>query len=167
MIGWRAMSAADLADVHAIAQRLHGDHPEDVSVARERLALFPAGCRVLVDGSALIGYAVSHPWILGEPPALDTRLGRLPQHPTTYYVHDVAILPAGRGQGAAAAVLAHMMALSRAAGLDNLSLVAVSGSQAVWARLGFVPPAWPGMAGKLASYGEAAFMIRRLDEGVG
>ncbi|MFX9570760.1 GNAT family N-acetyltransferase, partial [Acinetobacter baumannii] len=64
----------------------------------ERLALFPAGSLIADRGGQPIGYAVAHPWLRGQPPALDSLLGAIPPGADCLYLHDVAILPAARGQ---------------------------------------------------------------------
>lgn len=163
-MSWRPMTPGDLPRVQALADAIHVDHPEDLAVLAERQRLYPPGCLMLTDGDEALGYALSHPWFLAEPPPLNQRLGRLPDAPTTYYVHDLALLPAARGRGFAAQAADRLAAHARAAGFDNLSLVAVSGSWLFWERAGFrVRPVGPGLEAKLAGYGaEAAFMVRAL-----
>ncbi len=41
-----------------------------------------------------------YPWRFGQPPKLNMRLHRLSDDADTFYIHDVAILPAARGGGA-------------------------------------------------------------------
>jgi hypothetical protein len=43
---WRAMAAADLPAVNALAERIHPSFPEDAAIFAERLRLYPDGCRV-------------------------------------------------------------------------------------------------------------------------
>ncbi|MGP9812142.1 GNAT family N-acetyltransferase [Rhodopseudomonas sp. NSM] len=162
---WRPMTAADLAAVNAVAAQVHVAFPEDAAVFAERLALYPAGCFVLGgDGDGISGYVVSHPWRIAEPPALDTLLGSLPSPASTYYIHDVALLPHGRGHGAGAAVIALLLRQAVAAGLDSISLVAVNGSRRFWHRLNFHEMENPALAAKLASYGpDACYMVRAVE----
>jgi hypothetical protein len=91
------MSAADLPPVMAVAEKVHPAFPEDREVFAERLRLYAAGCLVFHAGEDIAGYVVSHPWLAMNPPALNSRLGMLPDHAETYYVHDVALLPELRG----------------------------------------------------------------------
>jgi GNAT superfamily N-acetyltransferase len=155
------MTAADLPAVAAIADVVHVAHPEDTAVFAERLRLYAAGCRVLDGGGQALGYVLSHPGRFAEPPPLDTRLGALPEPATTYYVHDLALLPEARGSGAGSVVVGDLVRLARAAELANLSLVAVNDSAGFWRRQGFRPVADPGLDAKLASYGGGAqFMVR-------
>ncbi|MDO9708216.1 GNAT family N-acetyltransferase [Paracraurococcus lichenis] len=151
------MTAADLPAVQALADRIHLHHPESPAVFAERLALAPAGCRVLATGAALLGYAVSHPWTGAAPPALDTLLGALPPAPVAWHIHDIALAEAARGAGHAAAVLRALLA---AAPLPRATLVAIPGTGEVWARHGFRDAPCADRA-SLASYGEGArFMAR-------
>jgi ribosomal protein S18 acetylase RimI-like enzyme len=153
---WRPMTEADLPVVVALADRLHPHHPEQPAVFAERLALAPAGCRVLAAGGALLGYAVSHPWTGAGPPPLDTLLGALPARPAAWHVHDIALAPAARGAGHAGAVLRALLTDSP---LPRATLVALPGTGAFWARQGFRDAAADAAA--LASYGEGVrFMAR-------
>jgi len=156
---WRPMTSEDMLRVHALADEIHVDHPEDFEILAERQRLYPQGCLMLVEDGTTIGYALTHPWRFGEPPPLNRPLGRLPEQATTYYVHDVALLPAARGKGYAALAGALLRAHARAAGFDNLSLVAVNRSQAFWEKVGFRAVALPGLEAKLASYGPDAVLM--------
>jgi ribosomal protein S18 acetylase RimI-like enzyme len=159
---WRAMSAADLPDVQTIADAVHTAHPERPAVFAERLRLHAAGCLVLTDAAGTVsGYSLGHPWD-GPPPALDTLLRALPPAPTTFYIHDIALLPAARRRRAAADVIARLVDHARGMRLPSLSLVAVEGTAAVWQRLGFRPHP-QAYAEKLSSYGAGSVhMIRSL-----
>jgi len=173
-LNWRPMTPADLPLLLAIADVVHPSYPEDAAVFGERLALFPAGCLVLEPhrkdgvggpGAKLIGYILSHPWTYAAPPALNSPLGALPTPPTTYYIHDIALLPEARGTGAADAIVGQLIKLAETLGLPNLSLVAVNNSVAFWQRHGFVLTRVPALDAKLRSYDEAArFMVRAIGE---
>lgn len=145
---WCPMSKTDLPAVQAIAAEVHPDHPERPEVFAERLSLFPRGCFMLAAGG---GYAIAHPGILGCPPALDTLLGALPPCPDCLYLHDVALQPDRRGRGESRLLLTELQRLAADLGLHRLALVAVSGSEPVWQRLGFRRE-----AAATASYGGAA-----------
>lgn len=156
---WRPMSEADLPMVQALADRLHPHHPESPAIFAERLALAPAGCRVLTGGGVILGYAVTHPWTGAAPPALDKLLGALPPRPAAWHIHDIALHPVARGAGRAEAVLRALLA---AAGLQRATLVAIPGTGDYWARQGFqdVPVA---DVAALRSYGAGArFMARPI-----
>jgi ribosomal protein S18 acetylase RimI-like enzyme len=159
------MMAADLPALLAIADVVHPGYPEDVAVFEERLALFPPGCLLLERGAHPIGYILSHPWTYAAPPALNSLLGALPVPPTTYYIHDIALLPEARGTGAANAVIVQSIDLAKSLGLPNLSLVAVNDSVGFWRRQGFALTPIPALDAKLRSYDDAArFMTRAIGE---
>jgi len=167
-MSWRPMTAQDLAQVQILADRIHLDHPEDAQVFSERLRLYPQGCLVLEEDGRLIGYALTHPWYFGAPPALNSLLGEIPGEATTYYVHDVALLPEARGKGYAARAGERLVGHARDAGFGNLSLVAVNNSQAFWERLGFHVATVSGLKAKLLTYGPGAvLMVRELAQDLG
>ena len=98
------MTRADLPAVARIAAVVHPAYPEDPAVAAERLALDPAGCFVFDGADGPSAYLLSHRWVDGAPPALDTHLHALPAHPNVWYIHDIALMPETRGLGAARGV---------------------------------------------------------------
>lgn len=160
---WRAMAAADLPAVLAVADVVHPGFPERPEVFAERLALFAEGCHVLAHGDRVLGYIVSHPWFAGSPVPLDTLVERLPAREQTRYLHDIALMPEARGAGLAVRGVSRVIRDAYRAGVATASLVAVNGSGAFWARQGFVPVEDPAVRRKLAPYGDdAAFMVRDL-----
>lgn len=161
---WRAMTSDDLAAVCAIADRVHVDYPEDLAVFAERLALYPQGCFVLAsDSGAITGYVISHPWNTNAPPALNVSLGGIPDAASTFYIHDIALLPAGRSRGTASSIVWRLIDHAKEAGFGSMSLVAVNASQAFWSKHGFRSIDDPQLASKLASYdAEARYMLRDL-----
>ena len=162
---WRPMRATDLAAVHAIAGEVHVAHPERPQVCSERLRPYAAGCFVLAGpGGEALGYAVSHPWRDGEAPALDTLIGALPRSPTTFHIHDIALVPAARRRGAARAIIIRLIARARDERLAGVSLVAVNGTAPLWQAFGFRPGAPAGPADTLHTYGsDAAYMTLALE----
>jgi ribosomal protein S18 acetylase RimI-like enzyme len=166
---WRPMSPRDLAAATGLANRVHVDFPEDAAVFAERLRLYPQGCWVLWRNGlsdAIAGYLVSHPWRLGEPPALNAQLGELPANASSYYMHDLTLSPAARGSGAASAIVRQILAHAFERGFANASLVAVSGSAPFWQSHGFrIIGDDAEMRRKLQSYGDDAhFMVRELED---
>ncbi|WP_293806746.1 GNAT family N-acetyltransferase [uncultured Bosea sp.] len=160
--GWRRMAPADLPAVMAIAAVLHPDYPEDQAVFAERLCLAPEGCHVLAgEDGALQGYLVSHPWPAGAIPALNSLLGEIPRGVANWYVHDLALLPSGRGSGAAGAIVAEIARHAAERGYTSLALVAVNDSTGFWRRQGFREVHDPALDRKLASYDDAARYMRR------
>lgn len=131
------MSAGDLAAVSAISDAVHGRFTEPLAVYAERLALYPAGCLVLKQRGEVAGYLITHPWYRDAPPKLGAMLGAIPAHADSYYLHDIALLPAARGTGAARAALDFVMARARALGFSDIALMAVGGADRFWAARGF------------------------------
>ena len=160
---WRPMTAEDLPAVCTIADGIHVAYPEDDAVFVERQRLYPAGCAVLEQSGRPVAYAITHPWRYAEPPALNVMLGALPEPPTTYYIHDIALLPETRGTGAGAAIVKAVIAHAQETGVANVSLVAVNKSVPFWSRFGFEVTDEPAVAAKLLTYdADARFMVRRL-----
>ena len=152
---WRPMAVADLDAAERIADAVHPDYPEDHAVFAERLRLFPRGCSILGDPPA--GYAIAHPWIIGQPVQLNSLLGALPAEPDTLFLHDIALLPSVRGKGDAVAGVAMMEAVASGLRLPTMSLVAVGRALSFWRARGFV--AVEGV--DVGSYGVGAcYMVR-------
>jgi N-acetylglutamate synthase-like GNAT family acetyltransferase len=160
---WRGMTLDDHPAVELVAERVHPDYPEDPGVFAERLRLYPDGCLVLDRGGMLLGYTIAHPWVFARPPGLNTMLGRLPEAPDTFYVHDLALLAQTRANGAGAAAVRLLADRARALGVATMALIAVGRSHGFWERQGFVVHDDAALRPKLASYGDSArFMMRTL-----
>ena len=160
---WQPMQPHDLPTVIGLAEHVHEDYPEDDAIFAERLALYPQGCFLLSAGGEPCGYILSHPWGYAAPPELNCLLGTIPSAPDTYYIHDLAILERGRGLGAGAVMTDKIAAHASSEGFDNISLVAVGGSNPFWAAQGFREVVIEALTPKLRSYDEtAAFMVRQL-----
>ena len=132
------MSQGDLSAVHGLSMRVHPDHPERAEVLAEKFRLYPSGCFVLETDGGIAGYCFSHPWTRGAIPALDGLLGMLPAKPTTYYVHDLTLDEAVRGQGQGRAVVPLLLEAARSLGLAHVSLVAVNRRGPFWQAAGFL-----------------------------
>ncbi|MDF0544460.1 GNAT family N-acetyltransferase [Sphingobium sp. H39-3-25] len=158
---WRAMHPADIPAVTAISDAVHGAFAETALVYAERLALYPSGCISLEQDGQVTGFLVSHPWLRDQPPALNAPLGPIPEDADTYYLHDIALLPRTRGTGAGTAALAHAMALARAGGFQDVTLIAVNGADSFWSARGFHHVASGDGEGEPISYGPGTFLMRR------
>ncbi len=159
---WRPMTVGDLPAVKALADIIHPAFPEGDAIFANRLALHPGGCEVLDGDDGLKGYVLSHPWLDRSPPPLNAVLTPVTT-PTTYYIHDLALLPETRGTGAGKAVVGLLAARAHTLHLPNMTLVAVNNSVHFWRRQGFTVTDDPVLEAKLASYGDQAhFMTRDL-----
>lgn len=162
MMRWEPLDVADLDRVDAIQRVIHAELPERPEFLAEKLTLFPEGCRKLVRDGEMVGYALAHPWRLGEAPSLNATLHPMPAEPDCLHMHDVAILPEGRGAGAAGRYVEHLCEIARRLGLDALACVSVYGTATVWERHGFRRSR---PANDLASYGEGAlYMVADVAE---
>ena len=114
---------------------------EPASKYLARLQLYPRGCMVALDaGGSIVGYVQSHPWHSDAGvPCVDTEAPALPPSPSSFFIFDSAVLPAGRGCGVGAA-LADACEREAASidGVQELRLVAVLGAEAFWRRRGFL-----------------------------
>lgn len=158
---WRDMQEDDLPLVIEIAAQLHPTYPEDDQIYAERLALYPEGCLIFEVNRNAVGYAISHPWLHRQAPALNSLLQALPARSSTYYIHDVAILPAARGLGAVQQLLSDLLPVVKSNGLSSMSLTAVNNSLDLWKRHGFTEIDDPALQKKLHTYDLAAKFLSR------
>jgi len=169
---WEPLESSDLDRVDAIQRVIHAGLPERRELLAEKRDLFPEGCRRLMRHGGMVGYALAHPWRLEDVPVLNAQLGALPPYPDCLHMHDVAILPEGRGAGAAGDYVRHLVGLARKTGIGALACVSVYGTSSLWARHGFRPLSPDGAVGDarassaLASYGEGAvYMVAEIGRG--
>ena len=160
---WRDAAQGDVAAISAIERAVHTIGAERPAVYREKIALFGAGCRVLETERSIIGYGIAYPWRLDDVPQLDRFLGEIPPDADCLFVHDVAMLPAARRNGAGRGFVEHAARLARLLGLHYLALVSVYGTQDLWGRCGFAPSPSAAAAAQLATYGDTArYMVAKL-----
>jgi len=156
------MTAYDLPAVERIAAAVHPGFHESPEVLAERQRLYRNGCYLLEIGERPAGYVLSHPW-RATPPVLDAPLGELPADASTYYLHDLALMPVARRIGAASQIVGALVKHAAARGFPTMSLVAVNGSQGFWERHGFAAEEPPALAARLASYDATArLMVKPL-----
>jgi hypothetical protein len=158
---WRPAKPVDVPQIAEISSITLAGYPEEAAIFEELIRLSPAGSHVLVMGGRITGYLVSHPWMRGFPPPLNTGLGALPQKPDSWYIHDLSLLESARGFGAAREAVEIAAHCAVGAGLSNLSLVAVNGAAAFWQGRGFTPMMDAEIAGRIASYGDDALYMER------
>ncbi|WP_271897134.1 GNAT family N-acetyltransferase [Candidatus Phyllobacterium onerii] len=160
---WRLMEASDLASVSAVAAEVHPHFPEDDAVFFNRFSLHGQGAYVFENGATTLGYAITHPWKSFDIPPLNTVLMALPDWADNYYIHDIALVNAARGIGAASEIVQKVIDHARRLGCQTISLVAVNGSSIFWHRHGFEAIDRPELVEKLATYSDdACFMLRQL-----
>jgi len=157
---WRLMTAADIPEVDAISEVVHPDFPEDIAVMENRQTLFPQGCFVAQGTDNLLGYAISHPSVIGEPAPLNTII-KLPGNADCLFLHDIALAEASRGLGLGSQIVPLLTKTAKEAGFDRLGLVSVNNSLGFWQSQGFkVLTPDEKLRTKLETYGEdAAYMV--------
>ncbi len=162
VLSWCEVSPDHLTVIDAIGQAIHTLY-ERAEILAEKIALCPEGCGVLASGGRIVGYGISHPWRVGEVPALDTFLDALPAEPDCMFIHDVAIQPEARRQGAMQRFVAQVSRVARDRALARLALVSVYGTVPFWERCGFRVAALPQPATSFAGYGNTArYMVSEL-----
>lgn len=143
------------SDVDAILQAQALAYPrfllEGAGFFLNRLALAPRYCWV------------PYPWDAGLPPALDVPLTALPARADHWFLHDCAVVPAAQGMGVGQSLVGAAAASAMANGLTRASLVSLASATGYWTRHGYAPlsPQTPGLAEKLADYGEGASYMSR------
>lgn len=161
---WRSMTPDDLDGVVEVAQLSFPDHPEERACFANRLGLHPEGCFVLAaEDGPVMGYLVAYPWRLNAAPPLNVLIDAIPADAEVLYLHDLALHPDTRGGGHTRPVIERLAEQAGDAGWPAVALVAVNDASAFWGRNGFEVQTPPGMAEKLASYGDDAhYMVRPL-----
>lgn len=160
---WREMNVNDVESVLRVADIVHPDLPESKRVFTERVKLFPQGCLVLIEDGNICGYAISHPIHYRQPPNLNSLLEEIPPDVDQYYIHDLAILPASRGDGHSAKCVETLLGVAKS--FPTTCLVSVYGTASFWERSGFVAHAIDGaLLDKLQGYGEDAQYLERKNE---
>lgn len=159
----RPLRPTDLPSVLAIQRAAYGDgYQESAAVLGRKLELAPRACWLAESGGVAVGYVFAHPWSDTGAPPLHAPLLALPARAGQGFVHDLAVSPAARGLGVAAALFGRVRDWSAAAGHRGLRLVALAEAVPFWARQGFgpLPAVLP------AGYGEGAcLMARALRDG--
>lgn len=154
----RPLRADDLPAVLAIQRAAYGDdYQESAAVLGRKLALAPQACWLAQSEGAVVGYVFAHPWGDAGAPPLHAPLQALPARAAHGFVHDLAVSPAARGLGVAAALFARVRDWSDGAGHRGMRLVALADALPFWVRQGFAV-----MPGTLPpGYGEGACLMER------
>lgn len=158
---WRQANASDISVISEISDQVHGDILEDAAIFAERQQLYPAGVHVLEHDGTVCGYTVSHPWRSDSIPALNALIGTIPPDADLFYLHDLALLPAARGTGAAREIVEQLAEHASNHGFVTMGLVAINNSVPFWQRMGFQVVEGVVPLTKLTTYGDASrYMVR-------
>lgn len=135
----RPVREEDWDAIVALEARAYADHglSEGREALRSRHAASPGTCYVLEHAGRVGGYLLALPYPLFRSP--DLGLGERPDAvpSTNLHAHDLVIAEELRGRGLAPRLMRHLHDTARTAGYRTVSLVAVLGAEAVWARLGY------------------------------
>ena len=109
---------------------------ESDSAFQTKLDVFPKGCVVYLDETEVKGYGFGHPWRTDHIVALDEHI-ELPENPTCYYIHDIAVDPQFRNKGIGRALVEHQIKIGKELKLHIFLLVSVLQSEKFWEKFGF------------------------------
>lgn len=159
----RLMRAADLPAILDVQAQCYGDALiESADALSSRLALSPGTCwvAVLSDGT-LAGYLFTHAWPEATLPPWNGQLvcDWPNDEPLTWFVHDMAVAPIGRGLRLAVQLHSAARDVAAASGLRSSRLVAVQSADRYWRRFGYAPMAAGKHAAKLEMYGAGAVLM--------
>lgn len=160
----RPIVADDLPGILAVQQACYGDgflEPGDALASRWTRS--PAMCLVALRDAEVVGYLLSHARHAWTPPKLHVPLPPANAADVLWFMHDLAIAPAGRGQRLGEHLYAAACAASQAQGLQQSRLVAVQGADVFWHRLGYRNAVIAGepLATLRATYGDDAQWMQR------
>ena len=133
------MEEKDLEAVIEIQKELFtSDLQEDISILRRKCKLFPEGCWVAKIEDRVIGYLVSHPWMLSCPPMLGTYIESLPKAPDCLYAHDIGVLTRIAGKRVGHKIFTKCIEFAKQQGFTVISGVSVMETLNHWKRYGFI-----------------------------
>ncbi len=135
---FRSIIEQDWGDIDLIQRKSYPlDAQENIDAMRCHWRLSPDTCRVAERDCQIIGYALSHPWTLRRPPAINVIYDSLSSAPDSLYLHDVALSPHARGTGLATMLVNQVLAIADHRGLNACALISVQKSRRFWERFGF------------------------------
>lgn len=159
MSQWVSIKQEDLREVDELGNSIHLEFPECFGVLEEKFCLFPSGCFKLVKEGKIVGYGISHPWLLDSIPLLNSFLGKIPENANCYYIHDIVLLPEDRGTNAIYDLIEIFEGIAEFMKLSHLVGVSVCRSSLLWKRLGFTERE----NNDLESYGKLSkYMIKKV-----
>lgn len=157
------MRPEDLPQVLALQHRCYQpDFHEPLDAFESKLHAAPDTCWVIsAEPANVLAYLVSLPVADENYPLLHAPQCAPALQADELYLHDMAISPALRGQGASHQLLQQAIAQAQGLRLPRLSLIAVQNSASFWMRQGFSArqPTSSQVAHKLASFGADAMLM--------
>ena len=157
----RQQTAADLHAILAVQSLCYpADFIESAETLQRKQQLAPETSWLIEIEGQIMGYLFCHPWHGTTPPALKQTLQHIPAIADRFYIHDLAIIPAGRGKKLAEQLLQHALNWAQQAHFSQAMLVAVLGADAFWKKHQFIALATP----LPSNYGnDAICMLRALN----
>jgi ribosomal protein S18 acetylase RimI-like enzyme len=159
---WRGLTYKDLEEANMIGNMIHQNFPEEDGIFKERWFLFPEGCQGCYVDNKLVGYGISYPYRMCHIPPLNSYIYRLPNNPTSMYIHDIAILYEYRGRNYPLNYLNEIIRLSMSLNIRVLSFVSVYERGKAWKKFGFEPYSDQDTKPQLSSYGPDAIYMQRV-----
>lgn len=155
----RTQTADDIQAILNIQAACYpADFIESAATLQRKQQLAPnTSWLIEIDGKAM-GYLFCHPWHSDTPPALGKKLAEIPTAADRFYIHDLAISPAGRGKQLADQLIEHALQWARQSQFKQAMLVAVLGADAFWRKQQFSSK--PSI--QLSGYGKGAVCMQRL-----
>jgi GNAT superfamily N-acetyltransferase len=118
----RELTLNDMDSVCYFADSIYlPDLYESDAKFRQLVDIFPKGQLGFFYNGILAGYIFSHPWLLEEIVPLDSLI-TLPDNPTCYYIHDMAIHSAFRGKGFASMLFSRVLELAEGMPIKLISI---------------------------------------------
>ncbi|HEY3870801.1 MAG TPA: GNAT family N-acetyltransferase [Actinocrinis sp.] len=134
----RHIAADDWDEIAALEAETYRDSglSEGRAALESRAQASPATCFVLDLGTRIAGYVLTLPYPPYQYPDLhEPERGAFASR--NLHLHDLVIGADRRGRGMARLLLDHLTAAVRAAGYEQISLVAVGGSDTFWSAQGY------------------------------
>jgi len=158
VIDIRMMTAVDIPAVLRIQAVCYAELTRESNESlHAKLIASQSTCLTASLEDSVVGYLISLPWELSNPPILHAETCRLPLSPNCLYLHDLAVMPNARRCGVGRALVDAFLAQLRELDLGRASLIAVQNSAQYWERYDFrAVPLPESMKAKLSTYGKSA-----------
>lgn len=133
----RSLSKKDLPAIVRIQASAYSHELIESSESLEsKLCASPETCFVKILNGEIAAYCIAYPYPQNMVPDLNSVL-KDGSSSKNIFLHDLAVLPAYRGEGVATAMLSHLFAMAKSQGFSSVTLVAVQNSISFWKRFGF------------------------------
>jgi predicted N-acetyltransferase YhbS len=154
----RALAETDWHQVAALEAATYQDLGLSESLDGLRSRAGDGTSFVVETDGAVVGYVLALAYPYGRFPDL-AEASPTPNRDADLHLHDMAVAADHRGAGLGSRLAGHLLVVAREHGYERISLVALEGRDAFWARQGFHPqPSVPTPAG----YGPGATYMSRL-----